>query len=164
MVARKPRFRITKQGYDRFTVDDTLDRLTFEIETLKTQLETYSKQMDEANAQLTDIKARYQTLLGELNVREKAADDIARLALKEANTVIASAQNNADTIVKEALSTARIVLVEIARISKEAKGVKKEMQDQVAALTKALDDFVIPSLPALRYLNQPNDNDQDNAD
>lgn len=163
MVARKPRFRITKQGYDRFTVDDTLDRLTFEIETLKTQLETYSKQMDEANAQLTDIKARYQTLLGELNVREKAADDIARLALKEANTVIASAQNNADTIVKEALSTARIVLVEIARISKEAKGVKKEMQDQVAALTKALDDFVIPSLPALRYLNQPNDNDQDNA-
>ena len=163
MVARKPRFRITKQGYDRFTVDDTLDRLTFEIETLKTQLETYSKQMDEANAQLTDIKARYQTLLGELHVREKAADDIARLALKEANTVIASAQNNADTIVKEALSTARIVLVEIARISKEAKGVKKEMQDQVAALTKALDDFVIPSLPALRYLNQPNDNDQDNA-
>ncbi len=163
MVARKPRFRITKQGYDRFTVDDTLDRLTFEIETLKTQLETYSKQMDEANAQLTDIKARYQTLLGELSVREKAADDIARLALKEANTVIASAQNNADTIVKEALSTARIVLVEIARISKEAKGVKKEMQDQVAALTKALDDFVIPSLPALRYLNQPNDNDQDNA-
>jgi len=163
MVARKPRFRITKQGYDRFTVDDTFDRLTFEIETLKTQLETYSKQMDEANAQLTDIKARYQTLLGELSVREKAADDIARLALKEANTVIASAQNNADTIVKEALSTARIVLVEIARISKEAKGVKKEMQDQVAALTKALDDFVIPSLPALRYLNQPNDNDQDNA-
>ena len=163
MVARKPRFRITKQGYDRFTVDDTLDRLTFEIETLKTQLETYSKQMDEANAQLTDIKARYQTLLGELSVREKAADDIARLALKEANTVIASAQNNADTIVKEALSTARIVLVEIARISKEAKGVKKEMQDQVAALTKALDDFVIPSLPALRYLIQPNDNDQDNA-
>jgi cell division initiation protein len=163
MVARKPRFRITKQGYDRFTVDDTLDRLTFEIDTLKTQLETYSKQMDEANAQLTDIKARYQSLLGELSVREKAADDIARLALKEANTVIASAQNNADTIVKEALSTARIVLVEIARIAKEAKGMKKEMQEQVAALSKALDDFVIPSLPALRYLNQPNDTDQDNA-
>jgi cell division initiation protein len=163
MVARKPRFRITKQGYDRFTVDDTLDRLTFEIDTLKTQLETYSKQMDEANAQLTDIKARYQSLLGELSVREKAADDIARLALKEANTVIASAQNNADTIVKEALSTARIVLVEIARIAKEAKGMKKEMQEQVTALSKALDDFVIPSLPALRYLNQPNDTDQDNA-
>jgi cell division initiation protein len=163
MVARKPRFRITKQGYDRFTVDDTLDRLTFEIDTLKTQQETYSKQMDEANAQLTDIKARYQSLLGELSVREKAADDIARLALKEANTVIASAQNNADTIVKEALSTARIVLVEIARIAKEAKGMKKEMQEQVAALSKALDDFVIPSLPALRYLNQPNDTDQDNA-
>jgi cell division initiation protein len=119
--------------------------------------------MDEANAQLTDIKTRYQSLLGELSVREKAADDIARLALKEANTVIASAQNNADTIVKEALSTARIVLVEIARIAKEAKGMKKDMQEQVAALSKALDDFVIPSLPALRYLNQPNDTDQDNA-
>ncbi len=159
----KPRFRISKRGYDRFSVDDTLDRLTFEHETLKHQLETYNKQMTEANDQLISIKTRYQNLLSELTVREKAADDIARLALKEANSVIASAQTNADSIVREALSTARIVLVEIARISKEAKGIKQEMHDQLAALTKALDDFVIPVIPAVSLV-QPKDNDQDSAD
>ncbi|NTW95155.1 MAG: cell division protein DivIVA [Erysipelotrichaceae bacterium] len=163
MAEPKPRFRISKRGYDRFAVDDTLDRLTFERETLKNQLETYNKQMAEANEQLISIKTRYQSLLSELSVREKAADDIARLALKEANSVIASAQNNADSIVREALSTAKIVLVEIARISKEAKGIKKEMHDQLEALTKALDNFVIPVIPAISLVSDK-DNDQDNAD
>ena len=163
MGESKPRFRISKRGYDRFSVDDTLDRLTFERETLNQQLETYNRQMVDANEQLISIKARYQNLLSELSVREKAADDIARLALKEANSVIASAQNNADSIVKEALSTARIVLVEIARISKEAKGIKKEMYDQLEDLTKALDNFVIPVIPAISLVSEK-DNDQDNAD
>ncbi len=163
MAEPKSRFRINKRGYDRFSVDDTLDRLTFEHDALKQQIETYHRQMAEANEQLTSIKARYQSLLSELSVREKAADDIARLALKEANSVIASAQNNADSIVKEALSTARIVLVEIARISKEAKGIKKEMHEQVEALSKALDNFVIPAVPAVNLVSDQ-DNDQDNAD
>jgi len=162
MAEPKSRFRINKRGYDRFSVDDTLDRLTFERDALKQQIETYNRQMAEANEQLTSIKARYQNLLSELGVREKAADDIARLALKEANSVIASAQNNADSIVREALSTARIVLVEIARISKEAKGIKVEMHDQLAALTRALDNFVIPAVPAVSLVSDK-DNDQDNA-
>ncbi len=163
MAEPKPRFRINKRGYDRFSVDDTLDRLTFEHDALKQQIETYHRQMAEANEQLASIKIRYQNLLSELSVREKAADDIARLALKEANSVIASAQNNADSIVREALSTARIVLVEIARISKEAKGIKKEMHEQVEALSTALDNFVIPAVPAVNLVSEK-DNDQDNAD
>ena len=165
MSEPKPRFRINKRGYDRFSVDDTLDRLTFERDSLKQQLDTYGKQMSEANEQLISIKQRYQSLVSELGVREKAADDIARLALKEANSVIASAQNNADSIVREALSTARIVLVEIARISKEAKGIKKEMHNQLDALTKALDNFVIPVIPAIHLVSDTDsDKDQDNAD
>ena len=48
-------------------------------------------------------------------------------------------------------------------LSKEAKGIKKEMQDQLTALTKALDDFVIPVIPAISLVENK-DNDQDNAD
>lgn len=163
MAEPKPRFRISKHGYDRFSVDDTLDRLTFERESLKQQLDTYGRQITEANEQLASIKTRYQNLVSELGVREKAADDIARLALKEANSVIASAQNNADSIVREALSTARMVLVEIARISKEAKVIKHEMHDQLEALTQALNSFVIPVIPAVSLVSEK-DNDQDSAD
>lgn len=160
METTKAKFRILKKGYDRFAVDDAIDRMTFDLEHHKSQLESYKKQTELANEQLNLIKQRYQTLISELNVREKAADDIARLALKEANSVIASAQNNADSIVKEALSTARMVLIEIARISKEAKHVKVDMQEKLEALTTSLEAFKIPSVPALSLLEEK-DEEQD---
>lgn len=163
MSASNPKFRIMKKGYDRFAVDDTLDRLTFELDHQKAQLASYIKQTELSNEQLSLIKQRYQTLISELNVREKAADDIARLALREANTVIASAQNNADSIVKEALVTARLVLLEIARISNEAKDVKVDMQEKLEALTASLEAFTVPTVPVLELLNHK-DLEQDTSE
>lgn len=149
-----------KKGYDRFAVDAAIDRLNFELESQKAQLTSYMKQAESANEQLALIKERYQALVSELNVREKAADDIARLALREANTVIASAQNNADSIVQEALTTAKLVLVEIARISKDAKHVKADMQAKLEALSASLEAFIVPTVPALNILDKK-DSEQD---
>jgi len=162
MEAAKPKFRIMKKGYDRFAVDDTIDRMRFDLENQKAQLASYMKQAEMANEQLNLIKQRYQSLISELNVREKAADDIARLALREANTVISSAQNNADSIVQEALSTAKLVLVEIARISKDAKDVKTDMQAQLQALAASLEAFSVPTVPAIQILDKK-DNEQDKS-
>ena len=160
MSAKQPEFRIMKKGYDRFAVDAAIDRLNFELESQKAQLTSYMKQAESANEQLALIKERYQALVSELNVREKAADDIARLALREANTVIASAQNNADSIVQEALTTAKLVLVEIARISKDAKHVKADMQAKLEALSASLEAFIVPTVPALNILDKK-DSEQD---
>ena len=63
---------------------------------------------------------------------------------REANRIIDSAQNNADSIIQEALSTARMILMEIAKLSNEASGVKNDMQTKVDEIQKALDDFIIP--------------------
>ncbi|MEI7668111.1 MAG: DivIVA domain-containing protein [Erysipelotrichaceae bacterium] len=163
MEDKSLKFRIMKRGYDRFAVDDSIDRLNYEFSSLKQQLDAYQYEASQANEQLRVIKDRYQSLVQELNVREKAADDIARLALREANSVIASAQNNADSIVKEALSTAKLVLVEIARLSKEAKGIKQQMSIQIEDLGKALDAFEIPVIPALTYI-EIKDEEQDKLD
>lgn len=152
MEAKKPKFRIMKKGYDRFAVDDAIDRLQFELDSKEQQLQTYAKQIEFASDQLNQIKDRYQSLVSELNVREKAADDIARLALKEANTVISSAQNNADSIVREALSTAKLVLNEIARISKDAQGVRADMLQKVHQLTESIEAFKVPQIPVVSYI------------
>ncbi len=152
MKDQKQRFRVLKQGYDRFEVDFTIDQLTAEIASLQSKLALYQKQSDATAQQLTHVKERYQSLIGELNMREKAADEIARLALKEANRIIDTAQNNADSIVREALSTARIILVEIARISADATEVKGELKDQLDALSKSLDELTIPVIPKLDFL------------
>lgn len=157
MDEKQAKFRILKKGYDRFAVDDTIDRLTFDLSQKEAQLQSYMKEAQAAHDQLTLIKERYHSLMSELNVREKAADDIARLALKEANAVIASAQNNADTILKEALSTAKMVLVEIARLSSEAKDIKADMKEKLEVLTQSLEAFKIPSVPALKMMEQYND-------
>jgi cell division initiation protein len=154
LETKKPKFRPMKNGYDRFAVDDTVDRLTFENETMRQQLETYRSQINHAGEQLNQIKTRYQALISELTVREKAADDIARLALKEANTIIDTAQSNADTIVREALSTARLLLSEIARIGNDAKDVKEEMQLKLQALAKSLEEFEIPAIPAAELITK----------
>ena len=160
MEAKKPKFRIMKQGYDRFAVDDALDRLQFELDAKEKQLQSYSKQIEFANEQLNLIKERYQSLVSELNVREKAADDIARLALREANTVISSAQSNADSILKEALSTAKLVLTEIARISKDAQGLREDMLQKVHQLTESIEAFQVPKIPVVAYINDK-DKEQD---
>ena len=160
MEAKKPRFRIMKKGYDRFAVDDAMDRLQFELDSKEQQLQSYVKQIEFASDQLNQIKDRYQSLVGELNVREKAADDIARLALREANTVITSAQNNADSIVKEALSTAKLVLSEIARISKDAQGLRADMLEKVHKLTESIEAFQVPKIPVVSYINDK-DKEQD---
>ncbi|TFG82635.1 MAG: cell division protein DivIVA [Erysipelotrichales bacterium] len=161
MEIKKPKFRLMKNGYDRFAVDDAVDRMFFENETMRQQLETYRSQINHAGEQLNQIKTRYQALISELTVREKAADDIARLALKEANTIIDTAQNNADAIVREALSTARQLLAEIARIGNNAKDVKEEMKIKLQALIKALEDFEIPDIPGSDQII--NDKEQDKS-
>lgn len=152
------RFRVLKQGYDRFEVDRTIEQMTLELDDLKSRLDVYMKQSESSSQQLNLIKQRYQTLIGELNIREKAADEIARLALKEANRIIDTAQNNADSIVREALSTARIILVEIARISQDANEVKSELKEKLDALSRSIEDLEIPVVPKMEFLK---DKDQD---
>ncbi len=160
MEEKNAKFRIMKKGYDRFAVDDAFERLEFELSSKDQQLQSYIRQLEHTSEQLTLMKERYQSLVSELNVREKAADDIARLALREANNVIHSAQNNADAILQEALSTARMVLMEISRIAQEAHGLKKDMQDQLKTLSKTLDNFEIPRFPTIDIVKEE-DKEQD---
>ncbi|MBE6108134.1 MAG: cell division protein DivIVA [Erysipelotrichaceae bacterium] len=152
MAAVKPQFRMMKNGYDRFAVDDAIERYQSEIEALEKKLELYGRQVETATEQLNMIKTRYQSLVTELAVKEKAADDISRMALKEANSIIDTAQNNADSIVREALSTARLILVDVSRLTSEISGMKSEVRTQLTSLMKSLDEFTIPALPALEWL------------
>ncbi len=149
---KKPQFRMMKNGYDRFAVDNAVERYVQEIEALKKQQDLTRRQIQSANEQLAVIRQRYQTLVSELTVKEKAADDIARLALKEANTIIETAQNNADAIVREALVTARSILADLTRITSEAAQAKSGMKEQLTSLMESLDHFEIPPVPKSEWI------------
>ena len=145
MMADTNKFKIVKNGYSKLEVEECVSRLTNELEQSRAQVENYRRLSDQANEQLSLIKERYNELNSRIEIREKAAEDISRLALREANQIIGSAQTNADSIVQEALVTARTILLEIARLSNEASGMKEEMQEKIQELQKTLDEFNVPA-------------------
>ena len=64
--------------------------LANEVETLQKKLDLYISRLDEVEKQSASYKEKYLTLAGEIRIKEKAAEDIARIALKEANVCMSS--------------------------------------------------------------------------
>jgi len=141
-----------KNGYDRFAVDDAIDQYAQQIEQLQKKLSLYQQQLVETTRTLEDMKQRYQQILTTEQSRQEAADNIARLSLREANEIISTAQKNADEIIREAISTARLILIDLTKLYSQATDVKGDMKKQLEQLLQQLDDFRIPQMPDMRWL------------
>lgn len=152
MSTQKPTFRVMKNGYDRFAVDDAIDQYAQQIEQLQKKLSLYQQQLVETTRTLEDMKQRYQQILTTEQSRQEAADNIARLSLREANEIISTAQKNADEIICEAISTARLILIDLTKLYSQATDVKGDMKKQLEQLLQQLDDFRIPQMPDMRWL------------
>lgn len=152
MSTQKPTFRVMKNGYDRFAVDDAIDQYAQQIEQLQKKLSLYQQQLVETTRTLEDMKQRYQQILTTEQSRQEAADNIALLSLREANEIISTAQKNADEIIREAISTARLILIDLTKLYSQATDVKGDMKKQLEQLLQQLDDFRIPQMPDMRWL------------
>lgn len=154
MTAQKPTFRVMKNGYDRFAVDDAIDRYAAMVDQLQRKVELYQQQLVETTRQLEEIKGKYESLQAMDASRKEAAENIARLSLREANQIIATAQKNADEIVRTAISTSRLILMDLSKLYSQAGEVKTEMKGELTDLIKALDSFRIPEMPDLQWLEE----------
>lgn len=154
MSTQRPTFRVMKNGYDRFAVDDAIERYASQVETLQRKLELYQAQLVDTTRELNSIKEQLAEVEKKEEIRKEAADRIARLSIREANEIISTAQKNADEIIKEALSTARLILMDLTKLYQSAGTVKGQMNQQLEDLLKQLDDFKLPQMPDLRWLNE----------
>lgn len=154
MTAQKPTFRVMKNGYDRFAVDDAIDRYAAMVDQLQRKVELYQQQLVETTRQLEEIRGKYESLQAMDASRKEAAENIARLSLREANQIIATAQKNADEIVRTAISTSRLILMDLSKLYSQAGEVKTEMKGELTDLIKALDSFRIPEMPDLQWLEE----------
>ena len=154
MTAQKPTFRVMKNGYDRFAVDDAIDRYAAMVDQLQRKVELYHQQLVETTRQLEEIKGKYESLQAMDASRKEAAENIARLSLREANQIIATAQKNADEIIRTAISTSRLILMDLSKLYSQAGEVKTEMKGELTDLIKALDSFRIPEMPDLKWLEE----------
>lgn len=152
MTAVKPTFRVMKNGYDRFAVDDAMDRYTAMVDQLQRKVELYQAQLVETTRQLEELRGKYDALQQADASRREAAENIARLSLREANEIIATAQKNADDIIRTAIGTSRLILMDLSKLYSQAGDVKTEMKGELNNLLKSLDDFRIPEMPDLKWL------------
>ena len=144
----KIQFETMRNGYNRYQVDDCIGRMSDDLDELKKKLELYTDRCETLEKQCQDMKEKYTTLSGELRMKEQAAEDIARIALREANVIVATAQDNADVIIQEALASAKQILLEVSKLGE----VKSRMMEQLEDLTNALESFEVPPLPDLSLL------------
>lgn len=154
MTAVKPTFRVMKNGYDRFAVDDAIDRYTAMVDQLQRKVELYQQQLVETTRQLEEIRGKYDALQQTDASRKEAAENIARLSLREANEIIATAQKNADDIIRTAIGTSRLILMDLSKLYSQAGDVRTEMKGELNNLMKSLDDFRIPEMPDLKWLEE----------
>jgi cell division initiation protein len=143
-----------KNGYDRFAVDDAVERYAAQVDALQRKIELYQEQLVETTRELNAIKEQLAEMEKTEEVRKEASDRIARLSIREANEIIATAQANADEIVREALGTARLVLTDLTKLYRSAGTVKGQMNTQLEDLLQQLDSFKLPEMPDLRWLNE----------
>ncbi len=147
-------FDIMKNGYNRYQVEDYLSNLENRMAMLHRKVDMYRLRSEEVERQLNQIKKEYHHVVDNLSAKEKAAEEMARIAMKEANVIVDTAQANADVIVKEALMTARSILLDIAKLGNEASELKGTMYEQLESLSRALDEFEVPPIPEMDLLKE----------
>ena len=153
MTSPRPTFRVMKNGYDRFAVDDAVERYASRVEQLEQKILLY-QQLEEANARIAKLQADYQNLESSLDAQKQAAENIARLSLREANEIIQTAQQNADAIIQESLITARLILTDLSKLYGDANTVKASTLEKLEGLIRELEAFSLPKMPDLRWLKE----------
>ena len=154
MTAKRPVFRVMKNGYDRFAVDDAIEKYAATVDELQQRITLYQRQAAEDETKIKELEKKYAELESSLEAKQAAADDIARLSLREANEIIGTAKKNADQIINEALGTARLILTDLSRLYNQAGVVKGDMYEQIDGLKNDLDQFQLPKMPDLRWLDE----------
>ncbi len=154
MSSPRPTFRVLKNGYDRFAVDDAIEKYAAEVEDLQNKLKVYEEQIARMSDQMNALQTQYQNMANSLDAEKAAAENIARLSLREANEIIGTAQRNADLIVRQALITAREILSELSRLYTDANIIRESTRAKLEGLIKELDEFRLPKMPEMEWLKK----------
>ena len=147
-------FDTMKNGYNRYQVEDYIQTQKLQMESLQKKLEKANLLKEELTREYQELETRYRDVSENLEFKEKAADEMTRMAMQEANMIVDTAHRNADAIVKESLMMARGILMEVARLGDEANDLKGSMRKELQKITQALDDFEAPEIPDLDLLKK----------
>lgn len=134
-------FRILKNGYDRFQVDQKLQKYQEEFVQLQTKVQMYEQQLDTIQQQFDESQQRVQVLQTDLANREKVFRDLNDQAFRQANAIVETANQEAQLIVSQAVSTAKLLLAQLAKLMNETREVDANLQQQFDDLSQTIQNL-----------------------
>lgn len=158
MAIQKPKFRIMKNGYDRFEVDEKIYMYDKEISDLRRKISLYSTKLEQTTFLLEELRTRYMNLNSTYLSNKAVSEDISRIALLEANSIIKSAKESANTIIKESLAISRNILADLSKLSNDAENMKEEILARLDYIHNEVEKFKLPDLPDLTWLEEAEKN------
>jgi cell division initiation protein len=154
MTDNKPIFKLNKSGYNRFEVDNFIDDKLTELTLLTNRCDIYQKEVERLNLEISKLTVTNTKLKLDLDEAEFAYSKMNRIALKQANEIIQSASDDADIIVKEALSEAKIILNDLQSLSKETAETKVALKEKLTKLIANLDQLEFVKIPNVEWIEE----------
>ncbi|MDD3027152.1 MAG: DivIVA domain-containing protein [Erysipelotrichaceae bacterium] len=118
-------FRNALFGYSKSEVNQKFKSLTDQISDYQNQIETLENSLQRKQNELEQVNSQLSKALNRVDVLEKTQEQIARMALKEASTLINKAKHNANLILSESLMYVRSLSGEMDDFKEKAASFRK---------------------------------------
>ena len=145
-------YKIKLFGYNKDQVEFDIISYENQITTLQQNLEDAIKNNEELKKSNMVLSKEVQMITRDLHVKDNAMREMSKIAISEANHLVNSASKNADIIISEALSTARLILLELSYTTKLNNDLKNNLKSQIDDIISKIDKFETVELPDLRWL------------
>ncbi|KMK77133.1 DivIVA domain-containing protein [Alkalihalobacillus pseudalcaliphilus] len=126
------------RGYDEDEVNEFLDQVIKDYESIITEKKELFTQVNELEEKLEHFKNIEETLNKSILVAQESAEEVRRNAQKEAQLIVKEAEKNADRIINDALNKSRKVMIEMEEIKKQASVYKMRFKMLIEAQLEML--------------------------
>jgi cell division initiation protein len=134
-------FRRSLRGYNEDEVNDFLDRVIKDYESLI----RHNKELEERSSQLEDqikhFKSMEDSLSKSIMLAQETSEELKQNSRKEAQLVVREAEKNADRIVQDALNKARRQALELDEVRKQAAVFRARFRSLLQVQTEMLDSI-----------------------
>ncbi|UOQ47943.1 DivIVA domain-containing protein [Gracilibacillus caseinilyticus] len=128
------------RGYDEDDVNEFLDQVIKDYETVIREKKELNEKVDHLNEKLSHFSNIESTLNKSILVAQETAEEVKENAKKESKLIIKEAEKNADRIINEALHKSRSIALEVEELKKQAKVFRTRLKMLVEAQLDLLDN------------------------
>ncbi|SFL99652.1 cell division initiation protein [Gracilibacillus orientalis] len=121
------------RGYDEDDVNEFLDQVIKDYETVTREKKDLKEKVDQLNEKLSHFSNIESTLNKSILVAQETAEEVKENAKKESKLIIKEAEKNADRIINEALHKSRTISLEVEELKKQAKVFRTRLKMLVEA-------------------------------